>query len=140
VWWQGLRQFDLDGVRVALGQHCMNPDSGQFPPKIADVVKMMGGSSLDSALVAWSKVETKPLLAALAPTGPSLSTIQSSTGLWMTWAGGRTCAAPSSVTWRSSRTSSATGIAAIVCAAPCRPTPAGWWALRRGTTARAGSL
>ncbi len=57
IYWTGLRQFDLDAVRTALGQHTMNPDTGQFIPKLADVVKMMGGSTLDSALVGWSKVE-----------------------------------------------------------------------------------
>jgi hypothetical protein len=57
IWWESMAQFDLDAVRVALGQHCMNPDTGQFCPKPADVVKMMGGTTTDSALLAWAKVD-----------------------------------------------------------------------------------
>lgn len=57
IWWGAMRPFDLAAVRKAFGQHVMNPDTGQFLPKPADVVKMLGGSTLDSALVAWTKVD-----------------------------------------------------------------------------------
>lgn len=57
VWWQSMQQFDLVAVREALGKHCMNPDTGQFLPRPADVVRMMEGSTLDSAVVAWTKVD-----------------------------------------------------------------------------------
>ena len=55
LWWEATKQFDLDVIRKALGQHVMNPDTGQFIPKPADVVKMMGGTTQDAGLVAWSK-------------------------------------------------------------------------------------
>lgn len=57
VWWEAMKPFDLAAVTDALNRHCVNPDSGQFMPKPADVVKMLQGSSLDSAMVAWSKVD-----------------------------------------------------------------------------------
>lgn len=57
VWWQALRQYDLPAIREAFSRHCVNPDTGQFMPKPADVVKMIGGSTQDSALLAWSKVD-----------------------------------------------------------------------------------
>jgi hypothetical protein len=57
VWWEALRAYDLEAVQDALNRHCVNPDSGQFAPKPADVVKMLAGSTQDSALVAWSKVD-----------------------------------------------------------------------------------
>lgn len=57
VWWTAMRAFDLAAVRQALGRHTMNPDAGQFVPKPADVVRMLGGSTQDAAMVAWSKVE-----------------------------------------------------------------------------------
>jgi sugar (pentulose or hexulose) kinase len=57
VWWQAMSPFDFEAVRDALNRHCVNPDSGQFLPKPADVVKMLGGSTVDAALVAWSKVD-----------------------------------------------------------------------------------
>ncbi|EON13421.1 DUF6475 domain-containing protein [Pandoraea sp. SD6-2] len=57
VWWQAMQQFDLAAVESAMGRHAANPDSGQFLPKPADVVKMLQGSTQDSALLAWHKVD-----------------------------------------------------------------------------------
>lgn len=57
VWWEAMKPFDFAAVADALNRHCVNPDSGQFMPKPADAVKMLRGSSQDSAMVAWSKVD-----------------------------------------------------------------------------------
>lgn len=57
VWWQAMKPYDLPAVRDALGRHCVNPDNGQWMPKPADVVKMIEGSTLDSAVAAWTKVD-----------------------------------------------------------------------------------
>ena len=57
LYWQGLQDFDLVAVRDALGRHLRNTDTGQFMPKIADIIKMLQGSTLDSALNAWAKVD-----------------------------------------------------------------------------------
>lgn len=57
VWWQAMQPFDLTAVRDALNRHCVNPDIGQHLPKPADVVRMLRGSTQDSALVAWAKVD-----------------------------------------------------------------------------------
>jgi len=57
LYWQGLQGYDLVAVRQALNRHVQNPDTGQFMPKIADVRRMLGGTTQDSALVAWSKVD-----------------------------------------------------------------------------------
>ena len=57
VWWQAMKVYDLAAIRDALGRHCVNPDNGQFMPRPADVVRMMEGSTLDSAVVAWTKVD-----------------------------------------------------------------------------------
>ncbi|BDD90886.1 hypothetical protein PanNE5_03260 [Pandoraea sp. NE5] len=57
VWWGAMQVFDLAAVRDALGRHAANPDAGQFLPKPADVVKMLQGSTQDSALFAWHKVD-----------------------------------------------------------------------------------
>ena len=57
LWWGALKNFDLVAIRDALSKHVKNPDAGQFMPKPADVVKMIGGSTVDSALIAWSKVD-----------------------------------------------------------------------------------
>jgi hypothetical protein len=57
MYWQGLENFETKAVNEALNRHIRNPDSGQFMPKIADIVKMLSGSTQDSALIAWSKVD-----------------------------------------------------------------------------------
>lgn len=57
VWWQAMSPFDFKAVADAMNRHCVNPDTGQFLPKPADVVKMLQGSTQDSALVAWAKVD-----------------------------------------------------------------------------------
>lgn len=57
VWWEAMKPYDFAAVSDAFNRHCINPDNGQFLPKPADVVRMLQGSSKDSALVAWSKVD-----------------------------------------------------------------------------------
>lgn len=57
VYWEGLREYDLDGVEKALWAHAKNPDTGQWMPKVADVAKMLEGRTSDQAAAAWSKVD-----------------------------------------------------------------------------------
>lgn len=57
VYWEGLREYDLESVEKALWAHSKNPDTGQFMPKVADVAKMLEGRTSDQAAVAWSKVD-----------------------------------------------------------------------------------
>lgn len=57
VWWEALHNFDLPAIKHALNAHCVNTDVGQYLPKPADVVRTLRGSSLDSAMRAWSMVE-----------------------------------------------------------------------------------
>jgi hypothetical protein len=57
VWLNAMRPFEFEVVADALDRHCMNPDAGQYCPWPADVVKMLDGTTQDSALVGWSKVD-----------------------------------------------------------------------------------
>ncbi len=57
LYWQGLIDFELSAVQQALYRHIRNPDNGMFMPKIADIVRMLQGSTQDSALAAWAKVD-----------------------------------------------------------------------------------
>lgn len=57
LYWQGLKGYEFNAVRDAIGRHLANTDNGMFMPKIADIIRMMQGSSLDSALSAWAKVD-----------------------------------------------------------------------------------
>lgn len=56
VWWQACERFDLEQVRKALTAHAMDPERGQFPPKPADIVRVLQGTHTDRALIAWGKV------------------------------------------------------------------------------------
>lgn len=57
LYFNALREFDLAAVRQAFDRYVRNPDNGQFMPKPADLIRMLQGSSVDSSMVAWSKVD-----------------------------------------------------------------------------------
>ena len=52
-----LIRFNLEEIRTALSRHMTNPDTGQFPPKPADIVRLIRGSSQTSSGEAWAKVD-----------------------------------------------------------------------------------
>lgn len=57
VWWEAMRPFSLAAVSGAFNRHCVNPDNGQYCPKPADIVKLIGGTNQDQAMLAWVKVD-----------------------------------------------------------------------------------
>lgn len=57
VWWEACKGFDFEAVADAFNRHAVSADQGQFLPKPADVVKLLAGTSLDAAQIAWSKVD-----------------------------------------------------------------------------------
>lgn len=54
VWWQACQSFSLDEVSAALTRHATNPESGQFAPKPADLIRELRGTPSDRAAKAWS--------------------------------------------------------------------------------------
>jgi hypothetical protein len=57
LYWQELYDKDYPAVKTALFNHLRNPDNGQFMPKVADIIRMIDGSSEDSGMIAWAKVD-----------------------------------------------------------------------------------
>lgn len=57
IYWSALSSYDLAAVRQAFDRHVKNPDTGQFMPKPADLIRMMVGSTQDGAMIAWTKVD-----------------------------------------------------------------------------------
>lgn len=55
VWWQACEPFDMEQVTKALTAHAVDPDRGHFPPKPADLIRVLRGTRGDRALLAWSK-------------------------------------------------------------------------------------
>ncbi len=56
VWWAGCEPFELEQVRAAMTAHAKDPEAGRFCPKLADVVKVLQGTSTDRATLAWGQV------------------------------------------------------------------------------------
>jgi len=56
VWWGALQGCELEQVATALQRHATDPERGQFAPKVADLVRMLQGTSTDRAALAWGKV------------------------------------------------------------------------------------
>lgn len=57
VWWDALQPYTLAEVTRALTVHVRNPDTGQYLPKPADVIKALRGNSANTAQSAWTKVD-----------------------------------------------------------------------------------
>jgi len=58
LYWQGLHDVDFEAVRESLFRHIRNTDKdGDFMPKVSNIRKMIEGSTEDSSLVAWAKVD-----------------------------------------------------------------------------------
>ncbi len=57
IFWNALKDYDFDAVRGAFSAHVKSPDNGQFFPKPADIIRLIAGTSKDSAFISWSKVE-----------------------------------------------------------------------------------
>ncbi|CAK0761337.1 DUF6475 domain-containing protein [Gammaproteobacteria bacterium] len=57
IYWAGLRHHDLEAIRDAMNRHARHPDSGQWMPKVADLERLIDGSTQDAAYLAWTKVE-----------------------------------------------------------------------------------
>jgi hypothetical protein len=56
IYWSGLARFDYEDVSRAFTLHAQNPDNGQWAPKVADIVKLIEGSTATQGMLAWSKV------------------------------------------------------------------------------------
>lgn len=51
-----LRDFSIDEIQRAVLKHAKDVDSGQYPPKPADIIRQIQGRPEDRALIAWAHV------------------------------------------------------------------------------------
>lgn len=56
LWWNACQGFDLEQIRAALQRHCTDAERGQFAPKVADLARILQGTTTDRAALAWGKV------------------------------------------------------------------------------------
>lgn len=57
IYWDGLQRFEFDDVRRAFSVHAQDPDRGQFAPRIADITRLLEGSTSSQGMRAWAMVE-----------------------------------------------------------------------------------
>lgn len=57
LYWEILKGYPLADVQAAIHRHMADPDSGQFLPKPADIIRHMAGSTDTQAMRAWTKVD-----------------------------------------------------------------------------------
>lgn len=55
LFWNACQGFDFEQVQKAFNQHAKDPEHGQFPPKVADLVRILNGTHTDRAQLAWGK-------------------------------------------------------------------------------------
>ncbi len=56
VWWTALEGFELEQVSKALTAHLIDAEKGLYAPKIADMARVLQGTTTDRATLAWGKV------------------------------------------------------------------------------------
>ena len=57
VFWQGLKGHEFEDVSRAFTLHARDPDRGQYAPRVADITRLLEGSTTTQGARAWSKVE-----------------------------------------------------------------------------------
>ena len=57
LYWEILKKYDISDVVQGFMSHASNPDTGQFMPKPADIIKAIDGGGESRSMIAWSKVE-----------------------------------------------------------------------------------
>lgn len=57
LYWEVLKNFAWQDIVKSFEEHVKDPDTGQFMPKPADIIRVIRGNSNCQALRAWTKVE-----------------------------------------------------------------------------------
>jgi len=57
IFFEALKEHDIESVVSAISAHVRNAENGQFFPKPADIIRRISGTEKDAAQVAWAKVD-----------------------------------------------------------------------------------
>lgn len=57
LWFSALDKFEIEAIDRAFSIHVQDPDNGKFMPKPADIIRIIEGTTKDSAYNAWSMVD-----------------------------------------------------------------------------------
>lgn len=55
MYWRGCQRWNYEQVEKAVDRLTNDAEAGKFPPKIADLVRVLEGTHTDRALLAWGK-------------------------------------------------------------------------------------
>lgn len=55
VWIEGCKPYTLEQVQKAMTAHMTDAATGQFAPKVADIVRILSGTHTDRSMLAWGK-------------------------------------------------------------------------------------
>lgn len=56
LWWNACKGFDFEQVAKAMQAHATDPERGQFAPKVADIARVLQGTTTERASLAWGRV------------------------------------------------------------------------------------
>jgi hypothetical protein len=56
IWWDACQNLAFEQVAKAMNTHVKDPERGQYPPKVSDIVRVLQGTTTDRAALAWGKV------------------------------------------------------------------------------------
>ncbi|WP_042298983.1 DUF6475 domain-containing protein [Paraburkholderia kururiensis] len=57
MYWRGLVPYSIEAVEDASARYMASPDDLQRMPRPGDLIRIMGGTTKDAALLAWTKVD-----------------------------------------------------------------------------------
>lgn len=56
IWFETLREFDIDSIKSAMLRHMKDPDEGKWMPQPSDIIRIMqGGGTMNLAELAWNQ-------------------------------------------------------------------------------------
>lgn len=55
LFWGACSAFEFEQVARAFDAHAKDAEHGRFPPKVADLVRVLAGTTTDRAVLAWGK-------------------------------------------------------------------------------------
>lgn len=57
VWFRAMEPYPFEEISRAFSRHAIDPDQGQYPPKPADIVRLIDGNGAGRAQSAWTQVD-----------------------------------------------------------------------------------
>lgn len=55
VWIQACKPFTMEEIGRAMSAHATDPERGQYAPKVADIMRVLQGTTTERAAIAWGK-------------------------------------------------------------------------------------